>query len=140
MVEEIIEIDEDEDLLYGTDYEIGNPTLPNNQLATISGIQNIHQAIEHRLMTPLGLYYDVLPDYGTDIRDFISMKRRPENIEWICFEIQALISQDERLDEVYVYYENDKGFIIEFKPIGSKETETINLSELRNNDNEEGEE
>lgn len=121
---------EEDELVYGTDFKVGEPTLPQNQIAIISGKENLSQAIEHRIMTPLNLYYEILEEYGTNIREFIALKKTPDNIQWICFNLQSFITRDERIEEANVSYSEFTGFVLEYKGINSNEMETMNLNDL----------
>lgn len=78
---------------FGTDFDFLNDLNPN--LTMVSGLAVLGQDILHRLETPRGgLFYD--PDYGTDVRAYLSAAITPQVLSRMQSEIQAELGKDER--------------------------------------------
>jgi hypothetical protein len=72
---------------------------PYMRIAT--GLRNIGNALARRLTTPRGgLFYD--PDYGLDVRDYLSAGMTPQQLSAIQGDITNEVSKDERIDNPVV--------------------------------------
>lgn len=65
--------------------------------AIASGLRNIGNAMARRLMTPRGgLFYD--PNYGLDLRNYLSAGNTPQQLAQLQSEIVSEVSKDERIE------------------------------------------
>src|SRR5262249_35544866 len=84
---------------FGTDLDCGDDLNPLG--STVTGPLCLAQAIQRRLSTPRGMVIDA-PNYGRDLREYLSRGMAAENIEAIPGEVRAELLKDERLEEVDV--------------------------------------
>lgn len=114
------------DMFYGEVAEMSGDGKGDIKLA--KGFDNLRQAILLRLATPRGslLHH---PEYGTWIYDHLGVKDTHENREKIKVEIQRVIMEDRRVEEVTIekfYIENSVCYVyVKIQPIDVREV--INL-------------
>ncbi|MDR3062554.1 MAG: DUF2634 domain-containing protein [Methanobrevibacter sp.] len=102
---------------YGTDIASHGSLDSKGQVPTVSGIDNIKQALKNRLLTELGVYVECCDDYGTTLRDMLNKDLTENNIEWIKTEIRMTVLKDPRIASCEVKYVKNRGFHYSFKAI-----------------------
>lgn len=72
------------------------PSASKRDLATISGIDNLRQSIEMRLLTRHGTYLNH-PDYGTYLYDYLGKNVNKSSLQEITTEVLRTITTDNRV-------------------------------------------
>lgn len=95
---------------YGTDIDSTGKLDSKGQIALVTGVDNVRQAIRNRLLTELDTYIEWCDDYGTTLRDMLRRDLTPSNIEWIKTEIQMNILKEPRVAGCTVEHTGGHGF------------------------------
>lgn len=103
---------------YGTDIASHGKLDSKGQVPTVSGIDNIKQAVRNRLLTELDVYVECCDDYGTTLRDMLNKDLDDNTIEWIKADIRMNVLKDPRIASCEVEYIKDRGFRYYWKPVG----------------------
>ncbi len=90
----------------GTDIASHGKLSSNGQIALVSGLDNLHQAIKNRIKTYKGTYYYIDEDYGTNLKEFLGYDDNNEMRAIICLDIETSVIQDSRIKDAECYYEN----------------------------------
>lgn len=80
--------------LYGIDTSCTDKLLPG---VLARGVQVVAEAIYRRLTTPRGMLLED-PDYGRDVREYLSMEMTPTNLARVPGEIRNEVMKDDRIE------------------------------------------
>lgn len=112
----------DIDAKNGYDESISTLTDDNQDLKTVSGVDNLRQSIALRLLTRRGTLLNH-PEYGTNLMDYIGDNITTETLQLIKVEVKRTISTDERVSSVDIsesYLNGNKTLIVvKITPIDS---------------------
>lgn len=84
---------------FGTDLSLVDDLEPT--MREVSGTELLGQALFRRLTTPRGMLLDD-PDYGTDVREFVSWGALPTKFAAIPALVRAELLKDERIEAATV--------------------------------------
>ncbi len=84
---------------FGTDLSLVDDLEPT--MREVSGTELLGQALFRRLTTPRGMLLDD-PDYGTDVREFVSWGALPTKLAAIPALVRAELLKDERVEAATV--------------------------------------
>lgn len=115
---------------YGVDIDSTGKLDSKGQVATVSGTDNVEQAVRNRVMTELDVYIEWCDDYGTTLRDMLREDLDKNNIEWIKTEIEMAVLKEPRVASCEVEYNPTHGFIYKFRVIDDDTEYTEGLDEL----------
>jgi hypothetical protein len=102
---------------FGTDIASHGRLDSKGQVSTVSGKDNVLQAVRNRLLTELDVYFECCDDYGTKLRDMLKKDLTKANIEFIKMEIKLNVLKDPRVASCTVEYIGNRGFQYKFRLI-----------------------
>jgi phage baseplate assembly protein W len=112
---------------YGTDFDSTGKLDSKGQIATVSGQDNVKQAIRNRLLTELDTYIEWCDDYGSTLHDLFQRPLNENNIEWIKTEIKMTVLKEPRVASCEVEYTIGSGFVYRYRLIDDDNKYTENF-------------
>jgi phage baseplate assembly protein W len=76
------------------------------QIPTVSGVDNVMQSLRNRLLTYIGTYSHIDPDYGSQLKDYLGLDNNSINQAIICLELETQCLKDPRVETAKAEYEN----------------------------------
>ena len=120
---------------YGTDID-DNWIFKDGDLTTVTGEDNLRQALKNRLLTPEGHFQWCYNDYGSDLHDVIGEYNTERLGDYVCVSIQYSLLADPRVSDIVEINHNRKGETLEVTvtvQLTNDETLTLNLVITENN-------
>ncbi|OQD59012.1 phage Mu protein Gp25-like protein [Methanobrevibacter arboriphilus JCM 13429 = DSM 1125] len=91
---------------YGTDLASHGRLDSKGQVSTVSGVYNVKQSLNNRLKTYKGTYSYIDEDYGSYLKDYVSLDDDKTNQSLVCLELETQCLKDERVESALATYEN----------------------------------
>lgn len=92
------------------------------QIPTVSGVDNVRQALRNRLLTYRGTYSNIDPDYGSLLKDYLGLDNNEVNQAIICLELETQCLKDPRVASAKAEY-SDGNYHLKCILIGGEEIE-----------------
>ena len=89
-----------------TDYASHGKLDSRGQIPIVSGKDNLIQSIKNALKTYKGTYSYIDADYGSLLKDYISMDNNEVTRQLICLEIETVALKDSRVASAICEYDN----------------------------------
>ena len=116
--------------IYGTDIK-SDWSFTNGDINLVSGHDNMGQAIKNRLESDLDTYDLFYLEYGGELFEHMGDKNNPRIHEYIRIEIEHILDQEPRIDNLEcTVTKTDKDTIeckLKIKPVQSERIDEFNL-------------